>query len=106
MGLTTRQQQEAMNLILGLNGRMFSAAFIKADGTLRTGTFMAHYTWDGTSGNPKLGRTYAREMHGIIKAVDMNVARERGKAAAIRSIKMERLVALRIDGRLIAPDEL
>lgn len=106
MALSKRQIAEAMNLILGLNGRMFGAAFIKADGSTRTGTFMAHYKWESKTGNPKLGRTYAREMHGNIKVVDMDIARKHGKERAIRTIKAERLVALRVNGRLIAPDTL
>lgn len=104
--LSKEKQANAMNLILNLRGRMFGATFIKKDGTVRSGTFMADYHWQSTTGNPKRGRTYAREMHGLIKAVDMGIARERGKAAAIRSIPLARLIRLDIDGRTLLESDL
>ena len=99
--LNKRQQARAAALIDGTRGRTFGATFIKKDGSVRDGTFRIGYNWTRTTSNPKLSRSYSREMHGLIKAVDMLVARKRGKKAAIRSIPLALLRSLRIDGRAV-----
>ena len=88
----------AMTLIDSTKGKVFGATFIKKDGSIRYGSFRTEYNWERKTDNQKLTRQYAREVHAIIKVVDMSIARKLGKEYAIRSIPLDRLISLTIDG--------
>ena len=88
----------AMTLIDSTQGKVFGATFRKKDGTIRSGSFRTEYNWERKTDNQKLTRQYAREVHAIIEVVDMSIARKLGKEYAIRSIPLDRLISLTIDG--------
>lgn len=88
----------AMALIDSTKGKVFGATFIKKDGSIRSGSFRTEFTWERKTDNPKFTRQYAREVHAIIKVVDMNIAKKDGKENAIRGIPLDRLISLTIDG--------
>lgn len=88
----------AMTLIDSTQGKVFGATFRKKDGTIRSGSFRTEYNWERKTDNPKLTRQYVRDVHALIKVVDMNIAKKDGKERAIRSIPLDRLISLTIDG--------
>lgn len=72
-----------------LGGKIFGATFEKADGTIRSGAFRLGV--DRTKG---VGRNYDADARGNLIVWDMH-------AEGYRTIALERLISLRVQGREI-----